>query len=414
MYPGSTQPEPSRAYPSYERRGSYSHEQMQSYAYNRPHIELPRPLGPRPTLHTSLSESSGIQRRPEAFRGPLSPEYRSHHQNLPGLRDILSPGPQTGAPSSYSTAWSSNGPPSLCHQSAEGPYGQHGLHPPMALHPRADLSVRYHTQQTKPFDVPILETSPVGKHLPPSVPVSPYGGYPDSGREYSEVRPERPGQTPAGSYITNGIPSPYTSTAADETQYRSPVATYDRATNPSYAGTSPGTSADSQKKYLGVRDVPGEGSYHYYEGGHRIPTHVDGEQVNPAWGLTKANKPRKRLALACLDCREKKIKCEPGATSCLQCEKAKRTCRRCVSCAYFATLANVGAELPCKPRRLTPLRSPPGRILQLHLLGKRHQRPILLPQRTVILSRTLSTNAEQDTIHRLPTFQVKSIDPHRP
>ncbi|KAF2208428.1 hypothetical protein CERZMDRAFT_5357, partial [Cercospora zeae-maydis SCOH1-5] len=77
--------------------------------------------------------------------------------------------------------------------------------------------------------------------------------------------------------------------------------------------------------------LPGEGTFHLYEGGLRIPTHVDGEQVNPAWGLTKANKPRKRLAMACLDCREKKIKCEPGAASCLQCEKAKRPCRNPVN-----------------------------------------------------------------------------------
>lgn len=34
--------------------------------------------------------------------------------------------------------------------------------------------------------------------------------------------------------------------------------------------------------------------------------------------------------MACLDCREKKIKCEPGASSCLQCEKAKRPCRKYV------------------------------------------------------------------------------------
>lgn len=81
---------------------------------------------------------------------------------------------------------------------------------------------------------------------------------------------------------------------------------------------------------MGIREVPGEGTYHLYEGGFRIPTHVDGETVNPAWGLTKANKPRKRLAMACLDCREKKIKCEPGTVSCLQCEKAKRPCRKYV------------------------------------------------------------------------------------
>ncbi|KAF2858570.1 hypothetical protein K470DRAFT_300778 [Piedraia hortae CBS 480.64] len=85
---------------------------------------------------------------------------------------------------------------------------------------------------------------------------------------------------------------------------------------------------ESSGKYLGVREFPGEGTFHVYESGYRMPTHIDGETVNPAWGLTKANKPRKRLALACLDCREKKIKCEPAPNGCIQCVKAKRPCRR--------------------------------------------------------------------------------------
>ena len=77
-----------------------------------------------------------------------------------------------------------------------------------------------------------------------------------------------------------------------------------------------------------MEDVSGEGSYHVYGGGYRIPAQVDGEQVNPALGLTKARKPRKRLNLACLHCKEKKIKCEPRVSSCSRCEKAKRPCRR--------------------------------------------------------------------------------------
>ncbi|PPJ61072.1 hypothetical protein CBER1_07412 [Cercospora berteroae] len=51
---------------------------------------------------------------------------------------------------------------------------------------------------------------------------------------------------------------------------------------------------ESSGKYLGIRDIPGEGTFHIYEGGLRIPTHVDGGQVNPAWELTKADEPRKR------------------------------------------------------------------------------------------------------------------------
>ncbi|KAK3707658.1 hypothetical protein LTR37_012006 [Vermiconidia calcicola] len=188
----------------------------------------------------------------------------------------------------------------------------------MALQPPADHSGGYHAQQGRPFEVPILETNPVTRNLPHVA--SPYSSYAEQGRD----RSERYFEAPTGSYTPNGNISPYAATGTQDVSYQSPGGTFNRA--PGLPYVPPG--ADSQKKYIGVKEVPGEGSYHLYEGGYRIPTHVDGEQVNPAWGLTKANKPRKRLALACLDCREKKIKCEPGATSCLQCEKAKRTCRR--------------------------------------------------------------------------------------
>jgi hypothetical protein len=127
------------------------------------------------------------------------------------------------------------------------------------------------------------------------------------------------------SYFTNAAHSPYAS-SNDEARYGRGASSIDG----SGMTPIPPLGNEPQRKYLGIKDVAGEGQFHMYEGGFRIPTQVDGEVVNPAWGLTKANKPRKRLALACLDCREKKIKCEPGASSCLQCEKAKRPCRRCV------------------------------------------------------------------------------------
>lgn len=78
---------------------------------------------------------------------------------------------------------------------------------------------------------------------------------------------------------------------------------------------------------VGQREVPGEGLCYIYEDGTICRAIIDGEPVNPSWGITKAGKPRKRLAQACLTCREKKIKCEPGYPTCQQCAKSQRVCR---------------------------------------------------------------------------------------
>jgi hypothetical protein len=47
------------------------------------------------------------------------------------------------------------------------------------------------------------------------------------------------------------------------------------------------------------------------------------------WGTTKAGKPRKRLAQACLNCRHKKIRCHsnPSGIKCTQCERTDVHCR---------------------------------------------------------------------------------------
>lgn len=78
---------------------------------------------------------------------------------------------------------------------------------------------------------------------------------------------------------------------------------------------------------VGQREIPGEGLCYIYEDGTFCRAVIDGEPVNPSWGITKAGKPRKRLAQACLTCREKKIKCEPGYPKCHQCAKSQRACR---------------------------------------------------------------------------------------
>ncbi|KAI1328811.1 hypothetical protein F5Y16DRAFT_143410 [Xylariaceae sp. FL0255] len=80
-------------------------------------------------------------------------------------------------------------------------------------------------------------------------------------------------------------------------------------------------------RFLRQAEVPGEGLCYFYDDGTHCKTVIDGEPVNAHWGVTKAGKPRKRLAIACLTCREKKIKCDPDFPRCVQCEKFGRVCK---------------------------------------------------------------------------------------
>ncbi|KAJ5562952.1 hypothetical protein N7461_001713 [Penicillium sp. DV-2018c] len=77
------------------------------------------------------------------------------------------------------------------------------------------------------------------------------------------------------------------------------------------------------------RVIDGELCFVYADGSF-CPKFIDGTPVNANWGVTKAGRPRKRLGLACLTCREKKIKCSPNPTAegiCDQCRKSGRACR---------------------------------------------------------------------------------------
>ncbi|KAI1339061.1 fungal-specific transcription factor [Xylariaceae sp. FL0016] len=80
-------------------------------------------------------------------------------------------------------------------------------------------------------------------------------------------------------------------------------------------------------RFVRQAEVHGEGLCYFYDDGTHCKTIIDGEPVNAHWGVTKAGKPRKRLAIACLTCREKKIKCDPDYPRCVQCEKFGRVCK---------------------------------------------------------------------------------------
>jgi len=90
---------------------------------------------------------------------------------------------------------------------------------------------------------------------------------------------------------------------------------------------TPSNSVKPQPRVVAERDVPGDGPSWVYEDGTTCKKVIDGEMVNAQWGVTKAGKPRKRLAIACTTCREKKIKCDPAEPKCVQCEKFGRECR---------------------------------------------------------------------------------------
>ncbi|QYT04574.1 hypothetical protein H0G86_011476 [Trichoderma simmonsii] len=80
-------------------------------------------------------------------------------------------------------------------------------------------------------------------------------------------------------------------------------------------------------RFIRAAEVPGEGMCYFYDDGSHCKAVIDGEAVNAHWGVTKAGKPRKRLAIACITCREWKIKCDPDYPRCVQCEKFGRICK---------------------------------------------------------------------------------------
>ena len=148
-----------------------------------------------------------------------------------------------------------------------------------------------------------------------------------------------PQQTPARYPLHDDYPrqSPYASHPRPIAP-SNPVATFQQAQSSVQANHPPALASlpsrrdasnpvRPQPKVVGEDDVPGEGPSWVYDDGTTCKKIIDGEEVIPEWGITKAGKPRKRLAIACTTCREKKIKCEPAMPKCVQCEKFNRDCK---------------------------------------------------------------------------------------
>lgn len=248
--------------------------------------------------------------------------FQSHTRTLPGLRDILTNDPSI----------SPQNPPKTFIHGSTPLYGRPGadatfrrstkLPPPLTSHDRQPSGPggAYTGQSGPTSDLPSLNTQQFIHQVHPA-PLTP---------SYLRCRIRSHDETSLQ----------YSQPKAASASSDKPVIATRRCAHPAgltHAGGSPdifhndtaGPPATSNKsssasRYLGVKDFPAEGVFHTYQDGHRIPVQVEGEVVNPQWGLTKANTPRKRLAVACLNCRRKKTKCNPSACCCLQCEKAKR------------------------------------------------------------------------------------------
>ncbi|KAK4072545.1 transcriptional regulator family: Fungal Specific TF [Trichoderma harzianum] len=153
----------------------------------------------------------------------------------------------------------------------------------------------------------------------------------DSRQEYlqpqEKLRPQYPGpKDPSHDYSERRL-SQVHSSDTNTPSTSATVVTSEIAVSKDGLGPKIWTGTHFLPRFVRAAEVPGEGMCYFYDDGSHCKTVIDGEAVNAHWGVTKAGKPRKRLAIACVTCREKKIKCDPDYPRCVQCEKFGRVCK---------------------------------------------------------------------------------------
>ena len=314
-----------------EPEGTEQQSSMTTYQLPPPPIPTrldfgsdPRPGFSEPIKHDISSQSRRATEQQRQFFDEPRRTYYPQHGQLPSVSQLLTPGSR-----------SSGSPPSLPgHQSPAGPEDRiycvlSGSRPRVSEQPPQTAVVAYPGgYPSAHYQAPIQENPGVrrdgfteGAATPqfavPFTPthdpnVNPYGTYP--GPVHQLAYPPQPA-----------------SLTAPVSYHQSPPSSYDYGLNPvPSSSTTPPNVVQSVKplpRVVGEQDIPGEGPCWVYEDGSVCRKVIDGEVVNAQWGVTKAGKPRKRLAIACTTCRDKKIKCDPGDGKCLQCEKFGRECR---------------------------------------------------------------------------------------
>lgn len=284
-------------------------------------------LGPgftEPTRYNTISDSRTSYDPHKS--NPGEQPRRMYHEQLPSVSQLLTPGSQSSVPNSpfspqhspelsetrhsYPSSNRNSVPERFCQTAAAYP-NQGGF-----------SQVPFQTQQGEMMD-PRNHNFPINAqstHIPSSYNprqetiAAHYPTYTASSRQQYTPHPPL--------VISSNAPAQY---------YHAQQTSHD-VSSPTSIGfdqnrQDAGPSIKPLPRVVGEQDIPGQGLCWLYEDGSICKKVIDGEEVNAQWGITKAGKPRKRLAIACTTCREKKIKCDPGDPKCVQCDKFGRECR---------------------------------------------------------------------------------------
>ncbi|CBF74045.1 hypothetical protein AN8177.2 [Aspergillus nidulans FGSC A4] len=288
------------------------------YQLPPPRTSAPLQFGTDPFLRPR-NRADRLDEREEPSVYSSSHGYQQTNEQLPSVSQLLTPTAQLSrSPSPYNP--SAFGIYLAPHEPGESPQRYNETTAP----PTQARSSIY--ERSRAF--PDVATSPQSKNLPP----------------ISHISTHAPGRnTPT--YLSNNLNSihpPYLPSFHgynEEPNGRNFMKTPSLSTTELSQRGASGKSAKPQVRLHVVdeRFIEGEGLCYIYADGSHCPKIIDGMPVNANWGVTKAGKPRKRLAQACLTCREKKIKCHPNLPKCDQCQKSGRECRFESALPYLMT-----------------------------------------------------------------------------
>lgn len=262
------------------------------------------PLPPRPAADLPFranSPSRHDQRRESIdFGNPLTYNNTRPHQNnqqLPSLRQLLG------------TATNSASPPSLPQPyipiaaSLKQRDSSHSHHEPISVSKPPTITPH---DNTKRCSEPLLDS-----HIDNLPPFSQLAS--------REIKHHATTRSDPSTILFQVSQPPLHSPPYHAKAFSGDISTQESANRPEASTVLPHVV---DEKY-----IEGEGLCYIYADGSHCPKIVEGVPVNANWGITKAGRPRKRLAQACLTCREKKIRCQPNLPKCDQCQKSGRKCR---------------------------------------------------------------------------------------
>ncbi|KAK0739567.1 hypothetical protein B0T21DRAFT_285742 [Apiosordaria backusii] len=374
---------------------SYCSRQSEERSWNPPAPPSPPMSHYDPAVKANDMSSSSTKgpEEPQARRD-MGPDQTAPRQQLPSLSSIFGPpthirpfhSPLSDHPSSYPATSPLDRAPSSV-PSLDRPFSSSSYFPPSTTsttsQPRSVLDPRYPDRPQIPTLSQVFP-GPLSPHSrdeqqqrQDSRPEYTSGGQwsvqqHEAGREYSlgsrggqSYRPtaERYGTQVSGTSRDEGRITEYREQATPQTPSHNLPATPTSSTPsegaPAKDGLGPKiwTGTHFLPRFVRAAEVPGEGMCYFYDDGSHCKTVIDGEQVNAHWGVTKAGKPRKRLAIACVTCREKKIKCDPDYPRCVQCEKFGRVCNP--RGGHNASSPSTPPAEPEETRRLGGLIRPP-------------------------------------------------------